>query len=428
MFSKSKKSVHKMKNSSQEKATLQPQALSKVDKKSSVQRKEKQRNRSQRKANLTLVGSSSSAPAQSAANKPAAQSTAEKPAVQSTAKRPDTLDFETMVMIMGGHTAFQLMWAGIELGVFDHLHAHPGATFAQLKEATGLEHRPLRVLMTGVATLKLVLKDGDHFRNAKTTNELLVRSQNGNWVQMLGWQRHIVYPGLVDFVDSLKANANLGLRNFKGTEDNLYARLSHDKKLEKIFQDAMSSLSLSANTMLAEKVPLQGVKHLVDCGGGDGTNAMQIAKHNPHLKVTVFDRASVCEIARKNIERQGFAARVGTHEGDLFSTKFPKDIDAVLLAHLLTIWSPENNIKLLRRVHEALAPGGRVLIFNMIGHDDQVGPMTTALGSPYFLAIATGEGMLYSGAEIEEFLHQAGFQKTERLTLPRDHMVLVGIK
>ncbi len=340
----------------------------------------------------------------------------------------DELDFEQLVLIMGGHTAFQLLWAGVQLGVFDSLSKSEGMTRAEIADATSLEPRPLRILLTGLTALKLVLKEGEAYRNSAAVEKVLVSTKPDNWVDVLGWQNYIVYPGEMDFVESLRTNSNVGLKRFPGNENNLYARLAHDPKLEKVFQDAMSSLSNTANSYLAGQVDLSGINHLVDAGGGNGTNGIRLARANPHLKVTIFDAPTVCKIAEKNIEAAGLAGRVDTYPGDFFQRDFPKDIDCILFAHMLTIWSPEKDTALLKRAYDALPEGGQVIIFNMMGRDDETGPMTTALGSPYFLSIATGEGMLYTWKEFESFLAEAGFTQTKRIELPTDHCVLIGIK
>jgi hypothetical protein len=108
--------------------------------------------------------------------------------------------------------------------------------------------------------------------------------------------------------------------------------------------------------------------------------------------------------------------------------EFPPGADAILFAHMMTIWTLEKDTLLLKRAHDALPVGGRLVIFNMMGNDDEDGPITAALGSPYFLTIATGEGMLYSWREYEGCMKAAGFGQIERHVLPRDHGLLVGIK
>lgn len=340
----------------------------------------------------------------------------------------EDLDFDALVLIACGHTAFQLLWAGVQLGVFDTLSNTPNLTREEIAAKTGLKSQPARILMTGLAALKLVQKDGARFRNTPIVERLLVRESPDNMIDVLGWQAHIVYPTAVDLVDSLKQFKNVGLRHFKGDADNIYHRLPHNPFIAKVFHDAMSSLSRSANADLAKLPVFDEIKHLVDAGGGDGTNAITLAQAHPNLKVTIFDGETACEMAKKKIAKAGLSARIDTHPGDFFVDPFPKGIDAVLFGHMMTIWSPERDAALLQRAREALPAGGRVLVFNMMGDDDEVGPMSAALGSPYFLTTATGEGMMYSWREHESFLAAAGFRQTERLMLPKDHGVLVGIK
>lgn len=343
-------------------------------------------------------------------------------------KQSEEMTFEQFALLVGGHTAFELVRSGVHLGVFDHLAREPEQTRAEIAEAIGLETQPIRILLLGLTCLRLLHKEGDRYRNSAIAQNLLVKGAEGSWVDFLEWQHHIVYRGQVDLVESFRQNTNIGLRRFPGTGDTIYERLTHSPELEAIFQRAMSGLSRSANRVLADQLDLSEVRHLVDAGGGDGTNGITLAQRNPQLRVTIFDRRSICEIATRNIAQAGLADRVHVHPGDLFGDPFPSSTDAVLLAHMLTIWSPANDVKLLRRIHDALEPGGRVIVFNMMGDDDEAGPHAAALGSPYFLSIATGQGMLYAWSDYEGFLAEAGFRQVVRKELPASHGVLVGIK
>ncbi len=342
---------------------------------------------------------------------------------------PTPVDLERLVLIAGGHAAFQLLWAGVELGVFDRLSEEPGLTRAQLGEKLGIQEYPARVLLTGLAALGLILKEGERYANAPLTEQMLVKSKPSSAAPILGWQAHIVYPGLKHFVAALKQARNVGLEEFPGEGQTLYQRLTSHPHLERIFQEAMSALSRQANAHLLEAYDFGRFSHLVDAGGGDGTNALALAKRFPHLKVTVFDSPSVCQLAQRKIQEAGLAERVFTWSGDFLTDPFPPGIDAVLYCHILTIWSPERNLALLEKTYAALPFRGAVLIFNMMGEDEETGPLSTALGSPYFLAIATGEGRLYPWKDYERWLKEAGFSKIERFAaLPLNHGLLVGSK
>jgi len=64
----------------------------------------------------------------------------------------------------------------------------------------------------------------------------------------------------------------------------------------------------------------------------------------------------------------------------------------------------------------------------MMQNNDGTGPLTAALGSPYFLTLATGEGMLYTWNEYQTWMKGAGFSKTKKIKLLRDHGAIIGVK
>ncbi len=341
----------------------------------------------------------------------------------------DFLDLERLALIAGGHTAFQLLWAGVQLGLFQRLSREPGLTQADLAGRLGLAEKPARILLVGLTALGLIIRKEGAYQNAILTERLLVSGEGSSIAPVLGWQAHIVYPGLQDFLDSLKHNTNIGLERFPGPGQNLYERLTAHPKLESLFQEAMSALSDQAIPHLVEAVDFSAYSHLVDVGGGDGSNAIALARHYPHLRVTVFDSPSVCQIAEQQITAAGLQGQVDAQFGEMFQDPFPNGVDAILFAHIFTIWSQEENRQLLEKAHAVLPEGGSVLIFNMMAHDDDQGPLSTALGSPYFLAIATGRGMLYAWKDYEASLRQAGFDRIQRVEgLPLDHGLLIGTK
>lgn len=346
-----------------------------------------------------------------------------------TSPRPE-LDWERLLLIAGGHTAFQLLWAGLELGLYDKLAKRPGMSLDEVAEALGLARQPARILLIGLTALGVVRLDEGRYRNAALVEERLVPGKPGYAGAILGWQAHIVYPGMADFVESLKQNKNIGLERFPGSEPTLYQRLAHAPLLEKIFQDSMSGLSKQANTFLPGAVDFGRYQHVVDAGGGDGTNAVAIATRHPGVRASVFDAPSVCDIAERNIEAARLSDRVSTWRGDFFVDPLPPGTDCVTFCHILTIFSMEKNRALLQRMHDQLPDRGAVVVFNMMGADDDTGPLSTALGSPYFLAIATGEGMLHARSEYEAACKAVGFREVIRVqgTLPLDHGIVVAIK
>lgn len=347
---------------------------------------------------------------------------------EQTPTNSDQEQLDHLFMILGGHIYFQTLSAAVRFDLFGLLRREGELTRAEIAEQLGIEVQPARILLLGCTALKLICKTGSNYSNTDIANRYLVRDEPGSMVSIVEWQHFINYRPLYHFFDAINANHNVGLDEFKGQGDTLYQRLAHSPQLEKIFQDAMQSISVQANALLAEHVDFSGVSHLLDVGGGNSANIQALANKYPSLHATVFDSQSVCQIARNSIEAAGMSDRLSAVEGDCFRDDFPSGIDCILFSHFFTIWSEENNRMLLEKSYAALPPGGRVVVFNMMQWDDETGPLSAAWGSPYFLTLATGEGMLYTAGDYEQWMRDAGFSSVSRQTLPVDHAAIVGMK
>ena len=331
-------------------------------------------------------------------------------------------------LIAGGHIFFQTLSASVELGLFSLLDEHPGLTCSEIASRLKTQEKPIRILLLGCTTLGLVRKQSNAYFNRKMTTALLTRKSPHNILDVVRWQHHINYKAMHSFYDAIRENKNVGLKEFEGDEPFLYGRLTHTPELELIFQEAMQAISVQSNAMLARFVDLSRYKHLVDVGGGNATNIITLAKKYPKLRATVFDSASVCEIARENIKKAGLEDRLNAVPGNCFDDPFPEGADCIIFCHFFTIWSEQNNQRLLEKCHKSLPKGGAAIIFNMMQSDREDGPLSAAMGSPYFLTLATGEGMLYTWSEYEAWMRAANFRTVKKQILIRDHGAIIGIK
>lgn len=332
-------------------------------------------------------------------------------------------------LVMGGHIYFQTLSAAVQLDMFTRLARSGPLDRPALAALLGIEDKPLRILLLGCSALGLVRRGSDgRYANTRLAAALLNADHPRNILAVIRWQHFINYRAMFHFGEALKENRNVGLAEIPGEGATLYERLSATPELEKIFQDAMQAISVQANHLLVEAVDFSRFKHVLDVGGGNATNIINLARRTAGLKASVFDWPSVCAIAADNIGKSGLQDRLGAVPGNCFSDPFPAGTDCILFCHFMTIWSEEKNRALLKKAHDALPAGGAAIIFNMMQHDDETGPLSAAMGSPYFLTLATGEGMLYTWAEYEAWMKAAGFSKVIVRRLIRDHGVIVGIK
>lgn len=338
-------------------------------------------------------------------------------------------EIDNFLMVFGGHILFQTLYAAVEFNLFDKLSEHKELTLEQISKLLGIQEQPARILLLGLVSTGILKKnEAGFYANSLVADAMLTSRSPKNVLSYVKLQHHVMYRGMFHFFDSLKAYKNLGLKEIDGDEPTLYQRLGHNPNLKQIFQDAMHELSVHANADLARNVDLSGIKFLVDVGGGDGTNAIELVQKFPSLNAAVFDLPAVSPIAEKKIQESQLSNRITVIPGNCFEDDFPTNADCFIFCHFCTIWSAEKNKTLFQKAYKALPKNGKIIIFNMMQNSDETGPLTAALGSPYFLTIATGEGMLYTWKEYETWLRESGFSEIKMIPLERDHGAIIGVK
>lgn len=338
-------------------------------------------------------------------------------------------DIDNFLKIFGGHILFQTLYAAVEFDLFTKLSEHKKLDISKITKLLNIEKQPARILLLGLVSSGILKRDTAGFYSNTPVAEIVLTAHSPrNVISYVRLQYHVMYKGMFHFLDALKEYKNVGLQEFPGDEPTLYQRLSHTPKVKQIFQDAMHELSVHANKDLANHIDLSTTRFLVDIGGGDGTNIIELASKFGNLQAAVFDLPAVCPITEKKINESGLSSRLSVIPGNCFEDIFPENADCFLFSHFCTIWSEEKNKILLRKAYDALPKNGKIIIFNMMQDNDEAGPLSTALGSPYFLTIATGEGMLYTWAEYEKWLSDSGFGEIQTFRLQQDHGAIIGIK
>ena len=148
---------------------------------------------------------------------------------------------------------------------------------------------------------------------------------------------------------------------------------------------------------------------MLDLGGGDGVNSIDLAQQIPGLKATIVDSADTCSLAARNVAEAGFSDRIRMHPGDFLKDPLPPGADAILLAHISNIYSDEINQALIKKCADALPKGGKLVIFSLISNDDQTGPWYAGFMSLYFQVLATGIGNVYPPSRYETWFANANF-------------------
>lgn len=195
------------------------------------------------------------------------------------------------------------------------------------------------------------------------------------------------------------------------------------------FARAMMPLMMPAARGMAELVqvdPNRKIK-LLDIAAGHGIFGISFANRYPNVEVTAVDWAPVLEVAKENAQKFGVADRHHLLPGSAFEVEFGDSYDLVLLTNFLHHFDAVTNETLLKKVHAALADGGRVVTLEFIPNDDRVTPPMHASFAMTMLA-STASGDAYTFAEYQKMFSNAGFAKNELHEIPPAFRVIVSNK
>jgi ubiquinone/menaquinone biosynthesis C-methylase UbiE len=156
---------------------------------------------------------------------------------------------------------------------------------------------------------------------------------------------------------------------------------------------------------------------ILDLAAGHGLFGIAFATNNPQAEITAVDWPAVLEVAKENAHKMGIADRYHTNEGSAFDVEFGSGYDLVLLTNFLHHFDPPTCETLLRKVHGALADGGRAVTLEFIPNEDRVTPPDAA-GFSMMMLTSTPSGDAYTFSELDNMFANAGFSRSTVHPLP----------
>jgi (2Fe-2S) ferredoxin/predicted O-methyltransferase YrrM len=193
------------------------------------------------------------------------------------------------------------------------------------------------------------------------------------------------------------------------------------------FIAAMHKNATARAQPVVSALDLEGVRRVLDLGGGSGAYAMAFARGRPEIEVTVFDLPTVTPLTRRYVGGSGMEDRIHTRDGDLRTDSYGTGFDLVFVSAICHMNGPGENRDMLRKVKDALAPGGRVVIQDFILNEEKTAPTLAALFALNML-VGTREGSAYSDAEYAAWLTEVGFVDVGKVELPGPTDLMVALR
>ncbi|HDP33936.1 MAG TPA: methyltransferase domain-containing protein [Candidatus Hydrogenedentes bacterium] len=177
---------------------------------------------------------------------------------------------------------------------------------------------------------------------------------------------------------------------------------------------AMHVVGRHAADAIAAQANAESSRILLDVGGATGTYAEAFLKRYPLMRATVFDQPPVIKMAEQRLASSSVRDRITLVPGDFYTDSLPAGHDLVLLSAIIHQNSPEQNTALYKKCHDALIPGGRILIRDHVLAPDRTRPVGGALFAVNML-VATEGGNCYTFEDIQCGLKEAAFERIKQI-------------
>jgi len=308
----------------------------------------------------------------------------------------------TTLRLLSGKRISRGVALAAELGIADILgtDSHAVETIAsRTQSAPDALYRVLRML-AGVGMFE-ELPDR-RFRNNVASATLRADADNSlrDYARWYGVHRHWTAWADLDF--SVKTGQPTVRKH--APDASTFGLLAEDETAQTIYNGAMSSLSAMEGEAIMRSGYDWGSGRILDVGGGHGSLARRIAQAAPDARVGIFDLAHVVEQVAEQLGTAGV-----DFVGGSFFDGIPGPIDLCILKHVIHNWDDVSAQRILGSCRDALAPGGRILVCEMVIDEED----DHAFAKIMDVEMLVGrDGRERTPAEFESLLSAAGCRLT----------------
>jgi len=299
-------------------------------------------------------------------------------------------DYEKTLDLIIGRWRSQILYTGVELGVFEYVSSQP-KNASEIAKVLNLDYNLAYRLLRALGSLGL-LREGVNRDFTITQQGEFLRKDNPKTLRGIalleeGPEHYALWKHLPTMIKDGKQNAfprEYGQKLFEFTDSNPLYR--------EVFNQAMSSYSSIQTAWVTDALKgynFSNVNTVCDVGGGQGHLLCSLLVKYPHLKGTVIELDSV--IKNNDLlwaEKMGVKDRCTYVGGNMFS-KVPA-ADAYIMKMILHDWSDDECVKILSNIYNAASENGTVLIAEHLVPGPEE-PHFSKLFDIHMMCVATGK-------------------------------------
>ncbi len=312
-----------------------------------------------------------------------------------------------------------ILEAAIRNRVFDVLDSGP-KNLAEVTRETGASERGLRAIMDALVGLQFLQRTDERYALTPESAAFLVSTKPGFQGGLMKHASTQLIPAWLHLTEIVRTGRPERAVNQEGTGGEFFRELVVD-----LFPMNFAAARALGDALRVADTP--GTVRVLDIAAGSGVWGIGLAQDHPNVEVTALDWPAVLPVTRQFAERFGLAQRFRYLEGDLMTVDYGEGYQVVTLGHILHSEGEARSRELLRKVYEALAPGGTVAIAEFLTDEER----STEVGGLVFavnMLVATTEGTTFSFGQIRRWLEEIGFGEVRSLPAPAPSPLILATK
>jgi ubiquinone/menaquinone biosynthesis C-methylase UbiE len=327
---------------------------------------------------------------------------------------------ERLTQMAWGFGPMLVLDAAVKNKVFDVLSEGP-KTLGEMVSATGASERGLRAVLEALVGLGVASRTKDRFKLAPDAAMFMVSSKPGYLGGLVGHFAGQLLENWRQLPEVVRTGKPAKPVNQQDQGAEFFSKFVED----------LFNLGFGAAQALAEELvkglrKRDGVK-ILDVAAGSGVWSIPLAQRIAGSRITAADFAKVLPVTRRVAGRFGLNERLDTVEGDIQVVDFGTGYSIAALGHILHSEGEAKSRHLLKKVYDALEPGGVVAICEFIPDDDRNGPAYPLLFAVNML-VHTDEGDTFTFKQMSGWLKEIGFGKIRKVNVPAPSPIIVATK
>lgn len=311
--------------------------------------------------------------------------------------------------------------AACELNLADHLASGPKSTTALAGLCNADEACLYRLMRTLAGEGIFKELPGKSFVNTPLSSALKEGDNSMKYMIMhqFGENSMILFT---HFTDSIR-NGEGNTRKIHGK--GIFQYLEENPAKNEIYNKAMDNSSGLVALALLSAYDFKGIKTIVDLGGGHGILLESILEKYKDIQGILFDQHHVVDQAKEKARGLDLQERLQIAGGSFF-IDIPAGADAYFMKNILHVFSDEDCLRLLRKIHSVITPGGKLIILETVIKPDN----KPAFGKLVDLLMMTGTsgGKERTLEEFSDLFDRSGFQLTKFIRTISPFSVIEAVK